>query len=196
MNPSATLPGFQQLTLDAQETFRSLLNAWSHPGKRCATDRLTDTPKGLHIASGCLALTLLDQDTVVWLSPELADATGWLRFHCSCPMTNDKSAADFAFANSGELLDFSDFKVGTALSPEQGATIILQVDDLETGALVTLNGPGLQQATKFPSGNLSAALWESRTQINQLYPTGIDLVLTDANHFTVLPRTTHVTQEH
>lgn len=51
-------------------------------------------------ASACVLLTLIDQDTPLWISPQLNDAALCqnLRFHTGAVLTDDPSMVSFALA--------------------------------------------------------------------------------------------------
>ena len=79
----------------------AILAAMAEPGQIVALDgELPSPPSSLNAGAFAIALTLVDQDTPVWLSSAIrqADTAATLHFHCSCPLVKDPAAAAFAIA--------------------------------------------------------------------------------------------------
>ena len=194
-NQDTLLPGFQTPSLDAQRAFRALLDAWSQPGSIATIDGLDEAPHGFDLASASIALTLVDQDTPVWLSDSTSPAADWLRFHCGCPITDDPFNATFAFAKADEALDLDRFNTGSAISPEDGATLVLQAEDLHRGAKMKLTGPGIKTEQPFQVLGVPARLWSKRAEIAADFPAGLDIILTSGARLISIPRTTQLSWE-
>ncbi|MGL4314350.1 MAG: phosphonate C-P lyase system protein PhnH, partial [Sphingomonas sp.] len=88
--------GFADPARDAQHAFRHILSATSYPGRIQSIGLAIDPPPALSVAAATLALTLLDLDVTLWLSPSLRDGVGpWLRFHAGCLISSrDDLSAD------------------------------------------------------------------------------------------------------
>lgn len=194
-NQDTLLPGFQTPSLDAQRAFRALLDAWARPGTIATIDGLDEAPQGFDLASASLALTLVDQDTPVWLSDSMAPAADWLRFHCGCPIADDPFKAVFAFARADDALDLDRFNTGAALSPEEGATLVLQAEGLNGGAKMKLTGPGIRTEQPFQISGVPARLWSKRAEIAVDFPAGLDIILTSGARLISIPRTTRLSWE-
>jgi alpha-D-ribose 1-methylphosphonate 5-triphosphate synthase subunit PhnH len=124
-------PGFADPVLDAQASFRAILEAMSRPGRIQHIKARITPPAPLCTAAAAALLSLADADTPLWL--DAGDVVAeWLRFHCGAPITPEIGAARFALAcgtaPSLEVLD-----VGTDEDPQLGATLILQVAGLVAG---------------------------------------------------------------
>ncbi len=184
--------GFSNAALDAQKAFRTLLEAWARPGTRAVLSGLGETPSSLDEASAIIALTLIDQDTPVWLSPHCLGSADWLRFHCGCPIRDERGAAAFAFLHADELDDIQDFNPGTAIAPDEGATLVLHTAGLDWGLPVTLTGPGIKDARTARPLGLPRAFWGQRAGLARLYPAGLDVIMTSGSEAMCLPRTTKV----
>ena len=208
--------GFDEPVKDSQSSFRTILNALSQPGTVGRLDAINpnQTPKTWTEAAWALAMTLLDGDTRVWLSPSLATAiaNASLQFHTSCPITQDPSEADFVFVGHPiEQPGWSALRHGEAEFPDLSATVILQVPGIEVMSAVNhskdeptprlstweLRGPGIEHnhlirlrhdpEDPWPD-ELRLALVANRSQ----FPLGVDLLMVWSDRLCALPRTTRV----
>jgi alpha-D-ribose 1-methylphosphonate 5-triphosphate synthase subunit PhnH len=207
--------GFDDPVKDSQRCFRTVLNAVSQPGSVGHLDEipLGHAPKGWTEAAWALAMTLLDWDTLVWLSPSLATAAAYasLQFHASCPITLNSGEADFVFVgNPNEQPDWSSLRHGEAEFPDLSATVILQIPGMgeeSSVPMVALNvagsstwelqGPGIEHTRliKLEHGpedqwpeQLRHALVANRAQ----FPLGVDLLLVWRDRVCALARSTRV----
>jgi alpha-D-ribose 1-methylphosphonate 5-triphosphate synthase subunit PhnH len=122
-------PGFADTVGDAQACFRLVLDAMAHPG-RLQTVRPLQAPPPLCGAAAAAVLTLIDQETPLWLDPDAAAARAWIAFHTGAPVVEDPGRAMFAVALSFPVTSFpssaasaSTFAVmpGAAPTPVAGA---------------------------------------------------------------------------
>jgi alpha-D-ribose 1-methylphosphonate 5-triphosphate synthase subunit PhnH len=187
------LPGFGDPVDDAQQTFRALLNALSHPGRLHTLSTPLTPPGGLTPACGAACLTLLDLETWVWLSPAFqTDVKAWLQFHTGCRFTPDPQSANFAILPDMDAkFSLNHFNMGTAEQPEQSTTLFIQLQTLIGGKPVLLKGPGIQdqQGIDLP---LPDDFWQEWQQNTQNYPLGIDIFFVSQNQVMGLPRTTQL----
>lgn len=187
--------GFENPSLNSQSAFRQIMNAWARPGQTACIDEITAAPLGLDIASAAFALTLVDQDTQVWLSADTAICKDWLRFHCGCPVAEQAKDAAFAFARAAEIQDLQLFNTGDAVVPDQGATLVLRADAIGEGQTLRLEGPGIQGDRRVKISGVADGLWHTRASLAPLFPAGLDLVLTSQRNLVCIPRTTKITLE-
>lgn len=184
------VPAFSQPVEGAQQTFRVLLKALSEPGQRLEVAH-TQALGALSAAGYAVALTLLDNDTTVWLSPLLSEAKirQNLAFHCGCTFVEQPEDAMFAFCTQTELAVLPKLNAGTDRDPEFSCTLIAQVDDL-AGARSVWTGPGIEQQQEvfLP---LDSSFWQQRLAKNS-FPRGIDVLLVAQNQVLGLSRTTQV----
>ena len=140
MSATIALPGFADPVGEAQATFRAVLDAMARPGRlHRAGERLT-APAPLDRATAAVLLTLVDNETPLWLDPAAAAARDWLAFHCGAAIVDAPDEAAFALALS--LPDLDSAAGGPHEAPESSATLILQVAALGTGARYRLSGSG------------------------------------------------------
>ncbi len=138
-------PGFADPVADAQSCFRAVLAAMSQPGSVHGVSGV-DAPPPLGNALAAVLLTLVDQETPVWLDAELDAARTWVAFHTGAA----SAAIDAArFAVAAELPALDSLASGTDESPESAATVVLQVAALGSGQRFELSGPGLRAPTVF-----------------------------------------------
>jgi len=187
---TTTTPGFRDRVHDAQQTFRTLLDALSCPGDVKAIAAALVPPHGLTPACAAACLTLLDLETRVWLQPGLdADVAGWLVFHTGCRFTPDPQNSDFALVwDLAQLPNLAAFNWGTAACPEASTTVFLQVEQLTDGIPVVLTGPGIWPERAI-APQLPEQFWPQWQHHSPAYPRGIDLFLFGQHDVMGLPRT-------
>lgn len=179
---------------DAQHSFRRLLKAMSEPGVIVGLHQLQHGWQPLDIATTSVLLTLADGDTPVWLSPALSNdlLSQNLRFHTGAPLCDQPESAQFAIADSqitGHQM--SQLNQGNALAPEQGATLILQLNSLSGGRMLRLTGAGIPEE-RMVAPRLPDCIVNTLTERQHPFPLGIDLLLTCSERLLAIPRTTCV----
>jgi len=217
---SLVCKGFDDPVKDSQSSFRTILDALSQPGTVGHLDviPLGYAPEKWTEAAWALAMTLLDGDTRVWLSPSLATAVAHasLQFHTSCPITRDPGEADFIFVgNPNEQPDWSSFRHGEAEFPDLSATVILQVPGIEVvepsapniapntapnvapSSTWELRGPGIEHRRLIrlqhePEDHWPEQLRHALVANRAQFPLGVDLLLVWLDLVVALPRSTRV----
>jgi alpha-D-ribose 1-methylphosphonate 5-triphosphate synthase subunit PhnH len=184
------LPGPADPVGDAQATFRAVLDAMARPGRlHRAGERLTP-PRPLDKATAAVLLTLVDNETPLWLDADAAAARDWLAFHCGAAIVAAIEAAAFAVALS--LPDLAAVPAGTHEGPELSATLILQIGELGAGARYRLSGPGLREPTLLSAAGLPADFAPAWQRNHALYPRGVDIVLCAGTTLAALPRSVSI----
>lgn len=184
--------GFADPVLDAQATFRAVLEAMSRPGRIQRAGTALTPPAPLNQAAAAVLLTLADADTTLWLDAG-PGAEAWLRFHCGAAVVADAAVADFALA-SGTPPVLAALAQGTEEEPQRGATLVLQVEALVEGEGWRLSGPGIEhehrlRVTGAPEGFLAA--WAAN---RAAFPCGVDVVLCAGDRLAALPRTVMIAE--
>lgn len=186
--PGALTPGFADPVADAQSCFRAVLDALSHPGRvRCVPS--VEAPDPLCPAAAAVLLTLVDQETALWLDPAAATAFGWITFHTGAPAA-EPAAAAFVLALS--LPDLTNVPAGTDEAPEESATVIVQVRSLDRGARFELAGPGLREPAVLAVDGLPADFAARWAANHALFPRGVDLLLCAGDRVAALPRSVSI----
>jgi alpha-D-ribose 1-methylphosphonate 5-triphosphate synthase subunit PhnH len=189
---------FADPVLQAQSTFRAILDALARPGTVQPLGEAVDAPAPLSAGAAAVALTLCDHDTPVWLDSGLRanDVAEWLRFHCGCPIVENPGDAAFALVRDIENLPpFEAFNLGTAEYPDRSTTIVLQVEAFASGTQFTLQGPGIRGRKSFCAEPLPADLAERLTANRALFPRGVDLLLVTQNAIAGLPRSVRIVED-
>ncbi|HVY16839.1 MAG TPA: phosphonate C-P lyase system protein PhnH [Rhodopila sp.] len=189
MDSSTLSPGFAAPVIDAQVTFRALLDAMAHPGAAHAVAPLSP-PAPLNQAAAAALLTLVDHETRVWIDPSAAAAAPWIAFHTGAPRVAEMAQCAFALALT--LPDLAALPGGSDEAPEASATVILQVASLDGGRRYRLAGPGLRVPETIAVDGLPAdfaALWRDN---HRLFPRGVDLVLCSGDRLAALPRSVSI----
>ena len=190
MSATVALPGFTEPVGEAQATFRAVLDAMARPGRLHRVGAQLTAPAPLDQATAAVLLTLVDNETPLWLEPLVAAAGDWLAFHCGASIVNVPGNAAFALALS--LPDLAALSAGSHEAPESSATLILQIGALGTGTRYRLSGPGLREPTLLAIGGLPAdfaAFWQRN---HALYPRGVDIILCAGMTLTALPRSVSI----
>lgn len=190
MSATLTLPGFAEPVADAQTTFRAVLDAMARPGTLHHVGADLSPPAPLDPATAAVLLTLVDNETPLWLDEPAAEAREWLAFHCGAVTTEGPAQAEFALALT--LPELATFSPGTDEAPDSSTTLIVQLAELGNGTRYRLAGPGLREpillaATGLPAN--FAAIWQSN---HRLFPRGIDLVLCAGTTVAALPRSVSI----
>jgi len=185
-------PGFADPVLDAQASFRAILEAMSRPGRIQRIDARITPPAPLCSAAGAALLSLADADTPLWL--DAGDAVAeWLRFHCGALITSEISAARFVLAcGAAPSLDALD--IGTDEDPQLGATLILQVAGQVAGDGWRLTGPGIQHEHRLGVLGAPAGFVAAWARNKAFFPRGLDVLLCAGDSIAALPRSVMIAE--
>jgi alpha-D-ribose 1-methylphosphonate 5-triphosphate synthase subunit PhnH len=191
--------GFGDPVFASQSVFRAVMDAMARPGtvQAIATDAMPPAP--LNAAAAAVVLTLADSDTPLWLDAELAKSEavrGWLAFHTGAPLAGTPSDAVFALAaNPAAVPPLTGFALGTQEYPDRSTTLIVQVESLTGGPVLTLTGPGIETTQAIAPRPLPGHFEVQWREINGLYPRGLDLILAAPDAVICLPRTARIGNE-
>ncbi|MFC4244240.1 phosphonate C-P lyase system protein PhnH [Gryllotalpicola reticulitermitis] len=195
-------PGFADPTREAQSAFRSVLDALAHPTRSYPLAGPAQPPAALGSGLGAIALTVLDEDTTVWLSGALAsdaEVVSWLSFHTGSRRVDDPALADFAFATPDALPVFDTFRQGTDEAPHLSTTVVVDTREIVCDSPrevhhFTATGPGINVEAELDAPWADhitdfAAQWRANVR---LFPRGVDLLIVDEGSISALPRTTQL----
>ena len=194
--PALPAPGFADPTRDAQRAFRAVLNALANPTRSYPLSGPAEPPAALGPGLAAVALTVLDEDSAVWLGGALAndaEVAAWLAFHTGARRVGTAAEAGFIIAAPEVLPPLASLTLGTEEAPHLSATVVLDVRGCTGPARFTAQGPGINgtatlEAPWAPDGFADA--WRGNAE---LFPRGIDLLLVDSETVSALPRTTRLT---
>jgi alpha-D-ribose 1-methylphosphonate 5-triphosphate synthase subunit PhnH len=187
-------PGFADPVLESQAAFRGCLSALATPGALVSLGAGLEPLPGMHAAASALLLSLLDQDTRLWISPGFATGpvATTLKFHTGCTFAASPGEADFALVSAAEELPPLDaFTAGSAEYPERSATVVLQVPAI-LGTGWRLTGPGLRGEARLSVPALGDGFLPQWERNRARFPRGVDLFLTCGEALCGLPRTTRI----
>lgn len=205
--PSGLWPGFVDPVQNPQRVFRQIMQAMAHPGSREDLSLHYGAPnpggplelKPL-LAAFVLALTLIDAQAGVWLSPRLrrSPLALNLRQHCGCRPTEQADRADFAFLTLAELQSLDGFRRGDALHLHRYTTLIGLCDSLQTldadeaegadqAGLVQIES-GAGGSRRLRVGGLSPEQVALLQANGREAPLGHDVLLTSERWLVALPR--------
>ena len=178
--------GLADTVLDAQASFRAVLEAMSRPGRVQRVVPPPEVPPGLSPAAAAVLLTLVDSATPLRLSAG-AEAEAWVRFHCGCPV--QREGADFVLDPSATLLKLD---AGTEEEPERGATLILDVTSLDENGGWRLTGPGIKEAHRLRVIGAPEGFVADWARNRAGFPRGVDVILCAGTKIAALPRTVRI----
>ena len=184
--------GFADPVMEAQACFRAVLDAMARPGQVHDAGAAVTPPAPLAPATAAVLLTLVDQETPLWLDAAAAAASDWIAFHCGTRGVADPAACAFAVALSMPAL--ARLPAGSHETPERAATLILQVRAIGRGSRYRLFGPGLREPALLQVDGLPpdfAASWQHN---HAQFPCGIDVILCAGTRLAALPRSVTVTE--
>lgn len=189
-------PGFEDPTRDAQSVFRAVLDALAHPTRSYPLVYRPAAPEPLGGSLGAVGLTLLDEETSVWLGGPLGtDSTvgAWLAFHTGVRTVSDSGVATFIVATPSDLPDLDTLILGTEEEPHRSATALVDVRGCSGPLRFRASGPGIDGRADLAAPWADDDFLSAWQRNSRLFPRGVDLVLVDDHSVCALPRTTHLT---
>lgn len=169
-----------------QQVFRTLLTAMSAPGQ-IATMPVHPDPAPLSPSCAVICLTLLDAGSPVALVNMCAAAALWLNTHCRAPMVSMDQAHFVLGTEKHWDWESTPVPMGSEEEPEQGATLILELDSLDAGEPLQLKGPGIASTCNI-APDLGAGFLPFWQKQQSQYPRGVDLILCCREQCLCLPR--------
>jgi alpha-D-ribose 1-methylphosphonate 5-triphosphate synthase subunit PhnH len=193
----ALAPGFADPVLDAQAVFRGVLEAMARPGRIVEVGRRLTPPAPLSAAAAAVVLTLIDQETPLWLDGAARPEAPFLRFHCGCPIVEDPRKGRFALISDARAMPaLADFAQGSNEHPELAATLIIDTARLLSGVPSPqdwrLQGPGIDGEARLRVEGLPPDFADQWAHNHGRFPRGVDVVLCCGERLACLPRTTRL----
>jgi alpha-D-ribose 1-methylphosphonate 5-triphosphate synthase subunit PhnH len=181
---------------DAQRYYRLLMDSMARPGKiNTFYDKDIFPPADLNKATSLIAFALLNADVFFHYAGENVDAVNNYILLNTSSSPVDAEYADFVFQKGNvQSSVISRMKVGSLAYPEEGATVVMDVqyissDPLEECIRVMLKGPGVDGEKAVYVKGLSGDMLTELADVNIEFPLGVDLILTDIhNNIICIPR--------
>lgn len=168
-----------------QRAFRTLMTAFSFPGRRQPLPLCSD-------ATGptCIAAVLCDNEVSLADPDQLIGPADTRRLGIR---EASLESAGFIIADGSRAPAFEP-ALGTLAEPEQGATLVVRVASLEDSNdfPLILQGPGIEDRQALSVTGLNREWLTERTRWNRNFPMGVDLILVDDTQVVALPRTTRI----
>ena len=184
--------GFTEPVFDAQRIFRVVLAAIAEPGRVLPIDPGCAPPGSIDPAAAATVLALCDADTPLWLSPAMAVAGDFFRFHTGAPIAATAGDALFVLATAAERPMLASLCTGTADFPDRSATLILAVHTIVSDDGWRLSGPGIADVRTVLPQPIDDRFADEWRQNHARFPLGIDVVLTARDRIAGLPRSTRL----
>ena len=181
---------------DAQQQFRIILDSMSRPGKINRMPQMDiEPPAGINNAAVLIGFALLNADVSFFVTSDNSAAiTPYIALNTTA---QPKSILDADFIFMDGLDDeaiIADAKTGTLSYPEESATIIISVDEINEDALaesikLTLKGPGIETESQVSIKGINPEILNAVKEQNLEFPLGIDVMLVDKdNRIVCIPR--------
>ena len=185
---------FEDPSHESQYIFRQILKSMSEPGRIVTLNTQIVPPPPLSIATVAICLSLLDFETKLWIDSSLDtdEAKQYLKFHTGLKITDQPQQANFCILGT-QIPNLNLFNSGTEDYPENGATLIIQTDEITDQAQLQLEGPGIETSRHLSIGSINKRFWANRDNLQSLFPRGLDFIFTQNDITASLPRTTNVT---
>jgi alpha-D-ribose 1-methylphosphonate 5-triphosphate synthase subunit PhnH len=188
--------GFADPVFGSQAVFRKVLDAFARPGRVVAIPPLVVPPAPLFAPTAAFLCAFADEATPVHVEDGLAASTAaaWIRFHTGAPLAAGPGEAHFAVVTDARALpDLESFALGTQDYPDRSTTIAVQVDSLDEGEGLRLEGPGIDGVAEARIAPMPRELLAQLLRNRALFPRGVDLLLASPEKILALPRSTRVT---
>ena len=189
---------------DAQQHFRVILDAMARPGNISQLwHPQLQPPADMPVAAAATAMALLNAD----VSFCVVDDSESLKSHYislnTAANATDVSQADFIFMSGHtNTAVIAQAKTGTLPYPEEGATLIVWVEQLSATYIpqalaITLTGPGIENQQQVFIKGISLNLLNALHLQNTEFPLGVDAIFTDAQNLLLcIPRSSKMIIEH
>lgn len=186
---------FPSDVIEAAHAFRTIMSAVSRPGRILPFKADHAVPSPLWATAACVARTLCDFQTPVWLAPELHDeaVSHYIRFHTGAPIAAKPEEASFIFLQTASAeIDPALFAQGTHEYPDRSATLVIQVASLGNAGEVELSGPGIPLPLKLHADGVPQRFWEAMAENHVQFPLGVDVIFVSPDAIAALPRSTAI----
>lgn len=188
---AASTVGFVDKVTQSQVCFRTLMDAFSHPALAREFVQQTSAWGTMSAAIVTVLLTLVDQDTAIWLDHPYAgddELRAQIAFHCGAPIVTEPQRSAFAFiSDASRIGDFARFAFGEPDFADRSTTLVVQTEKFHLGPHL-FAGPGIPQLRGFGAERLSADFASQWLSNRRSFPLGVDLIFVTEAEVVALPR--------
>jgi alpha-D-ribose 1-methylphosphonate 5-triphosphate synthase subunit PhnH len=190
---------------DSQRNFRVLMDGMSRPGEafKLCNHSFSRTPEGFNPNFLTVLKTLGDIDVSYALcNMEGSDIQKYIEVNTGMRQ-EEIQRADYVLLNGTEFdRRIFELNTGTLEFPENSATVLIKTESILSGQYkksfipnveVHMRGPGIRDKNIVTFCGLDKRYLQSITEINSVFPLGIDMVILDnEGSITCISRTTRV----
>ena len=191
--------GFVEPVFDAQASFRKIMHALATPGRIMSLKADLAVPEPMNPAAAAALLALCDFETTLWLSPGLTrqgTIGEYLGFHTGTRLASEPASASFALVDlAQDRLDIGCFAQGTPEYPDRSTTVVLLCERLAGQDAIDFTGPGIAGRTRLGFSPMPVDFREQWRANREIFPLGVDLILTCGHDLMALPRSARPVQE-
>lgn len=188
---AASTFGFTDIVSESQASFRTVMDAFSYPALARDFSARSSAWGAMPATAVTLLLTLVDQDTAIWLDHPYAEddeLRACIAFYCGAPIVAEPARAAFAFiSDAARIGDFARFAQGDADFPDRSTTLVVQTEDLHCGPHI-FSGPGVREPRGFGADRLIADFGVQWQKNRRSFPLGVDLIFVTDAKIVALPR--------
>lgn len=197
-------PSLDDAVHHGQRLFRQLLATMAEPGTFAEVD-LAPLPESVALSSAAWGalLALCDLDSRVWIAEEfnrdgLAEA---IAFHTGSRIVTRAEDADFALLTLQRCQAMPSFARGSDIYPDRSTTLIVVLESLSEvvdkccvagNERWRLSGPGIFDSRMLELDVTADALMTRLAANRASFPLGLDAILTSAERFAAIPRSTRI----
>lgn len=177
--------------VDDHRTFRTVLQAMSHPGKVHQLPEFDSEDTAVIELLHCL----IDNETQVAVLGDERLAEDLVR-GCGCRLRAVSEADFIVVAPGANTSPLDSCRRGDMLYPDQGATVVFLVDGLAEGDDgILLRGPGINGSIRLRVSGLAEGELARLARLNGEFPLGVDamlLVRRRRGRLACIPRSTRI----
>lgn len=180
-----------------QKTFRTLVDAMSYPGRIRKLESYETYKTKLFSQTVGIVLCLVDPE----VSFHIYEDTGrdgeevLIRTNSKVEQVQNADYIIIGLDHHDSIPHVLDqAKLGDLVSPDESATLIIEIEDLESGEedRTRWTGPGIDGSIEVIVSGMKTWI-QTRNDLTRDFPLGLDIILVDRKaNITCLPRTTQV----
>ncbi len=186
---------------DAQTHFRTIMDAFSHPGTLHNLKEVNCCPpEGLATSTAFVALALMNTDvTCAVFIPQKEDIIAYLTTNTNVRIESSAKANFIIVSGDSTGQEIEHSFEGDPAYPETSAFVLLQIARLanvpfEGGTELTLSGPGIKNAQALFIAGIKNEVIAAIQEKNSEYPLGIDVILcAEDGSISAIPRSIQIT---